>query len=757
MDREGKQAIRQRINGLTAGGTSLCKPAIDLALQRLSASNRAKAIATVVMICASNPEDSDSVYALGKDIPCLIREGVSIDFTTTMTTIGLGKQHNSKLLSRMAASGHGPYLYAHNEKQLSEQLGRVVAHSRTTVVSGLHCVFEGCAPCKLLEVEPGYGVSRHVLDGNSSYFRTRSLQTVEVGSLHAGQKRSVLFKLELESPESADKMALNNPLARILTIYTAGENESHLHHHTIRAIDLPRLSCKKPIASGLPLRFTFEGDVASFDSALFQHALVEALKPHFDKVRKGYFPVDGVVANTDAFDAVHQVEVDNAKHEVIVDLRFNQEDPTLGAALAQKVSALFDDGSLQLVVHSKLREAELEHKLVRWKIPGEETLRRWSQIELCKALGMCVEGNEQGAQESLSAMAHAKWVSDIDPSGSTLGVCTAQKAIAFNSRQKDMNFHVLQNICSSQQQQHPTVAGSWPPLQRYETPAVWKRGQYLADAQCEREKIPQRMQPVTAEMCTSTSLKVTWEQVEGNGLPVSKYILRLLAASTGTEIVREYDAPRVTCCVDELVPDTYFLAICASNGVHEGAVSNATVCVVAASAQQEEPEVPFVQATVSGENWRWYPGLLLWERMPDEEGQPWPPRITPAQCIQRKMPSCPSEVAVNASSNGSIEVMWEEVEDGGEPITEYTLIVVEMSQGLQVTRSYDSSVTDCTVDELKPGTYFVSIFASNSVSKGTMSPPVVCNTKQAKKVASAADHTFEFRIGGVRFRRAAGI
>ena len=149
------------------------------------------------------------------------------------------------------------------------------------------------------------------------------------------------------------------------------------------------------LAARLPLRFTFEGDVASFDSALFQHALVEALKPHFDKVRKGYFPVDGVVANTDAFDAVHQVEVGNAKHDVIVDLRFNQEDPTLAAALAQKVSAMFDDGSLQLVVHSKLREAELEHKLVGWKIPGEKTLHRWSQIELCKALAMCVEGNEQ--------------------------------------------------------------------------------------------------------------------------------------------------------------------------------------------------------------------------------------------------------------------------------------------------------------------------------------------------------------------------
>ena len=40
------------------------------------------------------------------------------------------------------------------------------------------------------------------------------------------------------------------------------------------------------------------------------------------------------------------------------------------------------------------------------------------------------------------------------------------------------------------------------------------------------------------------------------------------------------------------------------------------------------------------------------------------------------MPSCPAQVAVNASSNGSIEVMWEEVEGGGEPITEYTLVAV---------------------------------------------------------------------------------
>jgi hypothetical protein len=755
MDREGKQEIRQKINNLKAGGTSLCKPAVDLALQRLAASNRAKAIATVVMIAASDPQDAKSVYALGKDIPCLVREGVSIDFTTTMTTIGLGSKHNSELLCRMAASGHGPYLFAENEKMLSEQFGRIIAHSRTTVVSGMHCMFEGCAPCKLLEVEPGYGVSRHELDRNSSYFRTRGIQTMEVGSLHVGQQRNILFKLQLESPESADKTALYTPLARMLTIYTAGDNEPHLHHHTIRAIDLPRLACKKPIQAGLPLRFVLEGDVTTMDTSIFQHGLVEALAPHFEDVRKGYFPLDGCEANIDAFDAVHKQDLAEDKNEVVLDLRFNKEDPALAAAVVTKVAELFEDGSLQMIIHAKLREAELDHKLVDWKVPGEETLRRLSQVELCKALEMMLVGDEQGANASLSAMVKENEFLAIDPSGNIQAMCQAQKSIAYNCWQQSKCFHALRSICSSQQQQHPTVAASWPPLQRYETPAAWKRGRYLAEIQCEREKIPHRMEPVSAERCTSSSMKVAWGEAEGNGSPITKYTLRLLAASSGTEIVREYQAPRTTCCVDDLAPDTYFVAVCGSNSLHEGPVSNATMCTVTASA---DTEVPFVKASMGDENWKWYPGLKLWERMPDTSGDgSWPPRITPAQCIQQQIPSCPSEVVVNASSSNSIEVMWEQVPENGEPVTEYTLVAVEMSQGVQVTRCYDSSVTECSVDNLKPGVYFVSIFASNSVSKGVLSPPVVCNTVQGKKAMSAADHSFEFQIGGVRFRRSAGI
>lgn len=579
---------------------------------------------------------------------------------------------------------------------------------------------------------------------------------MEVGSLHAGQQRNVLFKLQLESPESADKMALYTPLARILTIYTAGDNEPHLHHHTIRAIDLPRLSHKKPIEAGLPLRFILEGDETTMDTSLFQHGLVEALAPHFEDVRKGYFPLDGKVANLDAFDAELKREIGEDKNEVIVDLRFNKADPALASAIVAKVGELYEDGTLQLVIHAKLREAELGHKLVDWKIPGEETLRRLSQVSLCRALELMLIGDEQGADASLSAMIKENAFADINPSGNIEAMCLAQKSIAYNCYQQSKCFHALHSICSSQQQQHPTAAASWPPLQRYETPAAWKRGRYLAEIQCEREKIPHRMEPVAAEMCTSSSVKVMWGEAEGNGSPITKYTLRLLAASTGTEIVREYQAPRTSCCVDELKPDTYFMAICASNSVHQGPVSNAILCVLTPATKSTE--VPFVNASISNENWKWYPGLKLWERMPDTAGDgTWPPRVTPAQCIQQKIPSCPSQVVVNASSGNSIEVMWEQVLDEGEPTTEYTLVAVEMAQGVQVTRCYDSSVTECSVGDLKPGVYFVSIFASNRVSKGMLSPPAVCNTVQGKKAMSAADHSFEFQIGGVRFRRSANI
>jgi hypothetical protein len=57
---------------------------------------------------------------------------------------------------------------------------------------------------------------------------------------------------------------------------------------------------------------------------------------------------------------------------------------------------------------------------------------------------------------------------------------------------------------------------------------------------------------------------------------------------------------------------------------------------------------------------------------------------------------------------------------------------------------------------LVSGEYNVAVFASNGFALGLLSNPVLVRLK-SRKVPSSAESTFEFMIGGVRFRRPAEI
>jgi chemotaxis protein histidine kinase CheA len=299
------------------------KPALDLAFTTL-ASSRPKAISTAIMLSGSRPQDADATFFLGKKLPAIAREGSSIDFTTTLSALGIGAGHDAALLSKIATAGHGSYVNIASPVLVSEQLGRLLSASRRTVVAGMHLVFEGCAPCELLEVEPGYGVSAHECSSTrqSSYFRTQKVMCLEVGALSAGQTRTVLFKLGLPGGDMVNKMAVNTPLARFLSCYSAGADKKgngllHLHHHTFRVMDVPRLTCKKPLQDGVPVRVNVTGDAATLEvsvvrqniasclASLMQNdGLGPALSAQEVEQMKGYFSVDGVTQNTDAMDRV---------------------------------------------------------------------------------------------------------------------------------------------------------------------------------------------------------------------------------------------------------------------------------------------------------------------------------------------------------------------------------------------------------------------------------------------------------------------
>lgn len=314
------------------------------------------------------------------------------------------------------------------------------------------------------------------------------------------------------------------------------------------------------------------------------------------------------------------------------------------------------------------------------------------------------------------------------------------------------------------------------------------------------------MLPVTATAASDACVQLAWgvpvPDSNVQGTAVTHYTLRAVKAG-GTihgkaVLERVYEAPRSRCCIDQLTGGTYYFTVCAGNGKWDGAMSDVSTCVVIGTKEEnnnnnnnqeeekKEKVTEFIKVSTVDREWKWYPAMSMWEQLPavnennpEEEGM-WPPQVTVAETIQQQVPLA-VEIAASPSGNGSIEVMWNakyrsgsgedddgtgrygegEVTGGCAPHKTYHVAVVCAATGKQITKVYDSSVSDCCVQGLggsdgSNGNYHVAVWASNGFSMGLLSKPILVRLK-GRKVPSSADNTFEFKIGGVLFRRPADI
>jgi len=355
--------------------------------------------------------------------------------------------------------------------------------------------------------------------------------------------------------------------------------------------------------------------------------------------------------------------------------------------------------------------------------------------------------------------------------------------------------------------QKAQCAGRWAPVSRYLTKEAARAGELLAEVQWRRENVPARMQAVALKAVSKTCVVVDWNTPDsnlqadesGNKGGVVEYTLRVVKAGGlvhgKKELVRRYEAPRTQACVDQLEAGTYFFTISATNGKWFGAASDVSKVMVegekAAAADTPETdagEPEFIKVVTAAESqWKWYPALKIWEQLPigsdtgDDDSGAWPPRVNHAKIVQVQIPPAP-EIAASPSSASSIEVMWNQmfwestgmttttkppaVLNGGEvlggcaPVKTYSVVAVCAKTGKQTTQVYDASVTDCCIQDLggedSNGHYHVSVFATNEYSTGLLAPPVLVRL-QSRKVPSTAETTFEFTIGGVRYRRPADL
>ena len=189
-----------------------------------------------------------------------------------------------------------------------------------------------------------------------------------------------------------------------------------------------------------------------------------------------------------------------------------------------------------------------------------------------------------------------------------------------------------------------------------------------------------------------------------------------------------------------------------SNGTQTSVFSPVTSCVIAAVLPEGVADAkPFVSADTGGARWRWYPCLQQWDRVPEEAGAAWPPRVTSVQCKRDTVPVAPVW-AIVPSSSSTLDVEWGDVDCNGSALTSFTLLVID-DAGVQRTMQYGAAVRQARVADLAPGSYNVTMFATNGVCDGVLSDPQVCEISAEAESEAPAKGYFEFSIGGKIFTR----
>jgi hypothetical protein len=763
MDGEGKAECREAIRAFDPRGGVSFAPALASAFRVLGkAAARAAAKNTVpsaLFLSVAPPADATELTAEETSLAGAVRAGVAAGFGTTLSTVGIGSDCDSALLVLLAEAGRGTFTHVTDCSTLSEQLGRLLALSRTTVASHLHAMVEAAAPVELLDVEPGYGVSTYNASTGeqrkSTFFRSGAVRTIDLGPLHALQQRSLSFKVALPTAAHANKLSKQTPLARIVFVYQTGEGAANACVHTasLRAVDVPRLCIRKPVEDGLPLRFLFDNEEEDFDHRPFQEALAEMLG-----VKNASVPVDKVTTHQSFHTG-----------QSVVDLRIARQTPQRTAELHDAIVRAFEAGELAALGQpggaastaapppedgrDEDPAGPVAPRLTAVQRPGFATLTRVAQRASTAVLSAAASGDAVVAKEALGALLGSKVVANTDPAGAIRAQCDAELALALNAIESGAAPHLANVIGAAHRHQHFTGQSLSPALNAYVTPAARKLGDSLAIFQCDREQIPLQMDAPSAAASSSSSLHVGWAPAQVySGAAVASYVVSVVEAGTGREIRREFRTPRTSCCIDGLDVGAYFVSIAANNGTSRSAFSPVTSCAIAAVlAEGLLGAKPFVGADTGPARWRWYPCLQQWDRVPEEADAAWPAPMTSVQCVRDSVPAAPTW-RIAPSSSSTLDVVWDETDGNGAALESFTLLVMD-DAGVQRTLQYGADVRKARVTDLAPGDHSVAMFATNGVCDGLLSDPQVCTISAEAEAEAPAKDYFEFSIGGKTYTR----
>lgn len=180
-DRSGKQRLAEEIRSLTPGGITALGPAMIegfAALTRLERTRDRTAHAVLLSDGRANHGLTDP-DALGEKARTAFYRGISL------STLGVGMDYNEDLMTKLADEGGGRYHLIANSDEVGTVLEKELLGLRRTVAKSIR-----------IRLYPGDGVSVNKIYGYAAR-QKNGFYEISVGSIAAGQKRSILVSLDV--------------------------------------------------------------------------------------------------------------------------------------------------------------------------------------------------------------------------------------------------------------------------------------------------------------------------------------------------------------------------------------------------------------------------------------------------------------------------------------------------------------------------------------------------------------------------------
>jgi len=185
MDKPGREAIKEKIMGINAAGSTALGPALFQALDIVEKAERESTDIAHVMLL------SDGLANVGEQRPEVLGQRTSMAFGrgVSVSSLGVGLDYNEDLMTRIADQGGGRYHFIKDAQAIAGVLGDELRGLSSSVARAIVLTFEPTDGVKLKKV---FGYPTWEEDDETR---------IKVGTLSSNQTREILMRVTVPAAD----------------------------------------------------------------------------------------------------------------------------------------------------------------------------------------------------------------------------------------------------------------------------------------------------------------------------------------------------------------------------------------------------------------------------------------------------------------------------------------------------------------------------------------------------------------------------